>query len=68
MKLTLDARGLSEAISMPLRTVQQYASRYPDRLPPRLNLPQRKLLWAVEDVQAWVQKHRPAASQPAPQE
>ena len=66
MKLTLDAKGLAEALSLPLRTVQQYASRHPERLPPRLNLPSRKLMWAIEDVQAWVDRHR-AASSPAPQ-
>lgn len=66
MKLTLDAKGLAEALSLPVRTVQQYASRHPDRLPPRLNLPSRKLMWAVSDVQAWVERHR-AASQPTPQ-
>ena len=66
MKLTLDAKGLAEALSLPLRTVQQYASRHPERLPPRLNLPSRKLMWAIEDVQAWVNRHR-AASTPAPQ-
>lgn len=68
MKLILDARGLAEAISLPVRTVQQYASRYPDKLPPRLNLPNRKLLWAMEDVQQWVQRHRPAVSEQALQE
>lgn len=66
MKLTLDAKGLAEALSLPLRTVQQYASRHPERLPPRLNLPSRKLMWAIEDVQAWVNRHR-GASTPAPQ-
>lgn len=67
MKLTLDAKGLAEALSLPVRTVQQYASRHPDRIPPRLNLPTKRLMWAVEDVEAWVQKHR-AASQPTLQE
>jgi predicted DNA-binding transcriptional regulator AlpA len=67
MKLTLDAKGLAEALSLPVRTVQQYASRYPERLPPRLNLPSRKLMWAVADVQDWIERHR-AASQQAPQQ
>lgn len=67
MKLTLDAKGLAEALSLPVRTVQQYASRYPDRLPPRLNLPSRKLMWAVADVEEWIERHR-ATSQPALQE
>jgi predicted DNA-binding transcriptional regulator AlpA len=63
MKLTLDAKGLAEALSLPVRTVQQYASRHPDRLPPRLNLPSRKLMWAVSDVQAWVDQYREASPQ-----
>ena len=67
MKLTLDAKGLAEALSLPVRTVQQYASRYPEKIPPKLNLPTKKLMWAVADVEAWVEKHR-VASQPTQQE
>lgn len=64
MKLVLDSRGLADALSLPLNTVRQYASKYPDKLPPRMNHPGRKLMWSVEDVEAWVQKHR-AVSTPA---
>lgn len=61
MKLVLDVKGLAEALSISALTVQQNASRHPERLPPRLKTPSRKLLWAVEDVQAWVDKHRQTA-------
>ena len=58
-KLVLDAVGLSKALSIPLNTVRQYSSRHPEKLPPRLNYTGRKLLWAVQDVRAWVEAQRP---------
>lgn len=69
MKLVLDVRGLAEALSLSPVTVRQHASRFPDRLPPRLNTPSRKLLWAVADVEAWVEQHREKkpGAEPGPQ-
>lgn len=58
MKLVLDVKGLAEALSISPMTVRQNASRHPDRLPPRLNTPSRKLLWAVKDVEDWIEKYR----------
>lgn len=66
MKLVLDTKGLAEALSLPVTTVQQYASKYPDKLPPRLSTPSRKLMWSVKDVEHWIEVHR-GASQQAPQ-
>ena len=66
MKLVLDARELATALSLPHTTVQQYASKFPDRLPPRMRMPSRKLMWAVADVEAWVEAHR-AYAVPTPQ-
>jgi predicted DNA-binding transcriptional regulator AlpA len=66
MKMVLDVKGLAEALSISPVTVQQNASRHPEKLPPRLNIPTRKLLWAVKDVEEWIEKHR--ASQPTPAE
>lgn len=69
MKLVLDVVGLAEALSISPLTVRQNASRHPDRLPPRLKTPSRKLLWAVADVEAWVEKHREKkpGAEPGPQ-
>jgi hypothetical protein len=67
MKLVLDAAGLADALSMPITTIQQYASKFPEKLPPRLSTPTRKLMWSVKDVEAWIESHR-VASQPVPQE
>lgn len=58
MKLVLDAKELAVALSLPITTIQQYASKYPNKLPPRLNTPSRKLMWSVKDVEAWVESHR----------
>lgn len=64
MKLVLDSKGLAAALSLPLNTVQQYASKYPERLPPRLHTPNRRLMWSVKDVEAWIESHR-AGARPA---
>jgi len=63
MKLVLDAKELAVALSLPVTTVQQYASKYPNKLPPRLRTPSRKLMWSVKDVEAWVDQHREGAEQ-----
>lgn len=62
MKLVLDSKELAVALSLPVTTIQQYASKYPDKLPPRLTTPSRKLLWSVKDVEAWVERHRASAA------
>ena len=58
MKLIFDTKGLAAALSLPVTTVQQYASKYPERLPPRLKTPSRKLMWSVKDVEDWIERHR----------
>ncbi len=63
MKLVFDAKELAVALSLPVTTIQQYASKYPEKLPPRLNIPNRKLMWSVKDVEQWIEQHR--ASQQA---
>ena len=61
MKLALDAKELATALGLSLSTVHQYASKSPEKLPPRLNLPGRRLLWAAQDVELWVNSHRQSA-------
>jgi predicted DNA-binding transcriptional regulator AlpA len=65
MKMVLDVKGLAEALSISPVTVQQNASRHPERLPPRLKTPTRKLLWAVKDVEEWIERHRASPQVPA---
>lgn len=62
MKLILDAKGLAEALSMPVGTVRQYANKQPHKLPPKMETPTRKLQWAVKDVEAWVEARRQTQS------
>jgi predicted DNA-binding transcriptional regulator AlpA len=62
MKLILDAKGLAEALSMPVGTVRQYANKQPHKLPPQMETPTRKLQWAVKDVEAWVEAQRQTQS------
>lgn len=58
MKLLLDVKGLAQALSLSPLTVQQNASRHPEKLPPRIDIGSRKLLWAVADVEAWIEQRR----------
>ena len=58
MKLILNAKELAVTLSLPVTTIQQYASKYPERIPPRLSTPGRKLLWSVKDVEEWVERYR----------
>ena len=67
MKLVLDAKELAVALSLPITTIQQYASKYPEKLPPRLTTPSRKLMWSVKDVEAWVESHRAASQRALPE-
>jgi hypothetical protein len=62
MKLILDAKGLAEALSMPVGTIRQYANKQPHKLPPQMETPTRKLQWAVKDVEAWVEAQRQTQS------
>ena len=64
MKLVLDSKELAQALGLSVTTVRQSASRYPERLPPRLKTPSRKLLWAVKDVEEWVERYRSSAPKP----
>lgn len=61
MKLVFDAKELAVALSLPVTTIQQYASKYPEKLPPRLHTPSRKLMWSVKDVEQWIEQHRVAS-------
>ena len=64
IKLMMNAKELAEALGMPLSTVQQYASKRPETLPPRMKLATRKLMWSVKDVEAWIHTHRGSQSIP----
>lgn len=67
MKLVVDAKELATALCLPISTVQQYASKFPERLPPRLKMPTRKLMWSVKDVEAWIDQHR-SSIEPTPEQ
>lgn len=54
MKLMLDTRELAEAIGYSVDTVRAYTTKEPGKLPPRANLPVRKCLWRVSDVEKWL--------------
>jgi len=63
MKLLLDYRELAEALALAPETVRQYAHKHPEKLPPRVKTQLSKHLWAVKDVEAWVEQARAASQQ-----
>lgn len=62
MKLVLDVNGLAEALCLAPATVKDYAHKYPEKLPRRLLTPTKKLLWAIKDVEEWVESMRASSS------
>lgn len=58
---TIGVEELAQLLHKSVDTVKADVSRAPDRLPPRLDIPgQKKPIWLVEDVNAWLRKRRPA--------
>lgn len=65
MKLTFTAVELAQTLGLSVATVYQYATKQPDRLPPKLNTPGRRLLWLSEDVHTWIESHKKQPPQTA---
>lgn len=52
---TIGPEQLSEAIHLPVATIKVYARSWPERLPPRWQLPGTKqLLWLEDEVADWM--------------
>lgn len=66
MKFTMNVSELATALSLSERTIRLYSLTKPHLLPPKLNLPVKRLVWSIEDVRQWVEDHRvkPGASSP----
>jgi predicted DNA-binding transcriptional regulator AlpA len=58
VKLTMNVAELASALSLSERTIRLYSATKPHLLPPKLNLPVKRLVWAIEDVRQWVEAHR----------
>lgn len=56
MKLTLNVKELAEALGYSESMVRQYASKDPDKLPPRVDNGVRRVIWEVETVRDWLKK------------
>ena len=53
----LSAEDLAKLLHRTVRTIQADATRRPESLPPRFNIPgTRKLLWLEADVVEWMKK------------
>ena len=61
MKTLLDITQISEIICKTPATIRNDLKRRPHSIPPKLNLP-GKLRWHVEDVDKWIEQHRPKKS------
>lgn len=56
MKMTLNTKELAEALGLSESLVEQYASKDPDKLPPRVDCGIRRNFWSVEVVQQWLKE------------
>jgi predicted DNA-binding transcriptional regulator AlpA len=66
-KLTYNVRELAEAIGLQEGTVKRMCSTDPDKLPPMLKMPIKRRMWAIKDVEAWIESMRQdASSEPVP--
>lgn len=59
----LDTKDLAELLRLSVGTIHQYASKSPEKLPPRLHVPGRRLQWAEEDVEDWLRSHKAVPEQ-----
>lgn len=51
---TIGVQGLSEITHLTPSTIRTYSSRCPQFLPPRLDIPGRRLLWEYSVVVEWM--------------
>ena len=51
-------KDLASVLQMSPNSVRQYVTKYPERLPPRLNLPTKNVVWMTEDVLEWLRSRR----------
>ena len=64
-RLTVGVDGLAEILQITPKTIRNRLSEAPNKLPPRLHLPDtRRPLWLIEDVKAWLEKHRQPPKRP----
>lgn len=57
MKTLINTKDLAKLLGLTVGSVHQYASRAPERLPPRMRLPGRRLQWDRDVVMAWLEDH-----------
>lgn len=56
---TLTIKDLAKILNRSPATIATEVTKYPHKLPPRLNLPgSRRVLWLQEDVEKWLYEHR----------
>ncbi|RLA51610.1 MAG: hypothetical protein DRR42_09840 [Gammaproteobacteria bacterium] len=61
---TLTIADLASILNRSPATIATEVTKTPHKLPPRLNLPgSRRVLWYQEDVEKWLNEHRPEQQQ-----
>ena len=57
---TLTIKDLAGILNRSPATIATEVTKFPHKLPPRLNLPgSRRVLWLQSDVEEWLHEHRP---------
>lgn len=57
-------RELAQMLGLTEKTVARYVTEFPNRLPPRLNVPGRRVVWLEEDVLTWLRKCKEKPKRP----
>lgn len=60
---TLTIKDLAGLLNRSPATIATEVTKTPEKLPPRLYLPgSRRVLWLQEDVEKWIDEHRPKSA------
>jgi len=61
---TLTIADLALILNRSPATIATEVTKAPHKLPPRLHLPgSRRVLWYQEDVEKWINEHRPESAE-----
>jgi predicted DNA-binding transcriptional regulator AlpA len=57
MNKLLDVKELAALLKLTPGTVKVWSSQQPEKLPPRCAVPYNRLVWSLNDVEAWIEEH-----------
>ncbi|EQD24464.1 MAG: hypothetical protein D084_Lepto4C00431G0003 [Leptospirillum sp. Group IV 'UBA BS'] len=58
LPILINTKELAAILRKSVASIHIQRSRFPDSLPPSLNLPGKKIFWDLEEVKNWLNRHR----------